>query len=213
LFAVAVDVAVLAADQTGADTRWALPVAALLMLAAALPSAARHAGALDWLVPAALRAAEYLFVIAVWRAAGLPAPLTFALLFVLALHHYDLTARLEKKVGLRPGHRLALGWDERLVLLALVGCLPYTYATVTAAILCVYLLLGFILTAVTGWAAAPRRGHDAPGGTRAAGARVLAQRSGGSAAAASTAKSGAEDRADDPDQLRRTSAPGAGLST
>ena len=62
----------------------------------AWPPGAPHDGALDWLVPAALRAAEYLIVVAVGLVGAVPPPVVYLLLFALALHHYDLTARMEK---------------------------------------------------------------------------------------------------------------------
>ncbi|MFK3981444.1 DUF5941 domain-containing protein [Micromonospora sp. NPDC050397] len=119
------------------------------VLAAGLPSARSHAGALDWLIPAALRAAEYLFVIAVDVAAGIPGPVTFALLFVLALHHYDLTARLEKRSAAPELRPYGLGWDGRLLLLVVVvlAGVPAAGEATLAGYLFVILTLG----AVSGW--------------------------------------------------------------
>ncbi|HEY0002120.1 MAG TPA: DUF5941 domain-containing protein [Actinoplanes sp.] len=95
----------------------ALVVAALLVLTAGLPARARHDGPLDWLVPAGLRAAEYLFVVAVALSGSVPAPLLFAVLFALAMRHYDLTARMEKGAPAGRGGS-PIGWDGRVVLLA-----------------------------------------------------------------------------------------------
>ena len=52
--------------------RWAVPVALLVLLVGGLGAGAAHNGPLDWLVPAALRAAEYLFAIAVGVVGGAP---------------------------------------------------------------------------------------------------------------------------------------------
>jgi hypothetical protein len=69
------------------------------------------------LVPAALRAAEYLLVMAAGLVGAVPAPVVYALLFALALHHYDLVARMEKGAPAGSGGRSLLGWDGRVVLL------------------------------------------------------------------------------------------------
>jgi phosphatidylglycerophosphate synthase len=97
-----------------------LTVVAVIMLAAGLPARARHDGPLDWLVPAALRAAEYLIVVAAGLVGHVPPPLVYALLFVLALHHYDLVARMEKGAPAGSGGGL-LGWDGRIVVLAVAA--------------------------------------------------------------------------------------------
>ncbi len=47
--------------------------------------------------------------------------MVFLLLFTLALRHYDLTARMEKGAPGRPGHGALLGWDGRVVLLAVAA--------------------------------------------------------------------------------------------
>ncbi len=52
-----------AAGRLGGAAGAGSPVAALIVLAAGLPARAPHDGPLDWLVPAALRAAEYLLVV------------------------------------------------------------------------------------------------------------------------------------------------------
>ena len=93
-------------------------VVALLLLAAGIPATARHDGPLDWLVPAALRAGEYFFVVAVGLAGSVPPPVVFLLLFALALRHYDLTARMEKGAPAARGAGALFGWDVRVVALA-----------------------------------------------------------------------------------------------
>jgi phosphatidylglycerophosphate synthase len=125
-----------------------LIITALLALAAGLPAARPHRAPLDWLVPAALRATEYLFVAAVGRFGDVPPPVIFALLFALALHHYDLVARMEKGAPAGSGRGDLLGWDGRIVLLtaaALAG-----YPTAGEAVLAVLVAGGFFGTAVAG---------------------------------------------------------------
>ncbi|WJK32805.1 DUF5941 domain-containing protein [Solwaraspora sp. WMMA2065] len=140
----------------------AVLVGAAALLAAGSASAARPAtGALDWLVPAALRAAELLFVVAAGVVAGVPAAVTYGLLLILALHHYDLTARLEKRLDGPPLRRWSLGWDGRVLLLAAAAAGPMLLApglpatvdpvAVTTGVVAAfagYLMLHFLVTAV-----------------------------------------------------------------
>ena len=123
--------------------------AAAALLVAALPAGAAHDRPLDFLVPAALRAAEYLFVIAVGVAFDVPAWGTFLLLFALALWHYDLTARLEKRETGGWLQRWGLGWDGRVLVLAL-GC-AFGQAGATTVTIASYLLFTFTLGSVIWW--------------------------------------------------------------
>ena len=126
-----------------------LAVAALLVLGAGLPARARHDGPLDWLVPAALRAAEYLVVVAVGLAGPVPPPVVFLLLFTLAMRHYDLTARMEKGAPAGPGGGDPLGWDGRVVLLTGAGLTGFAVAG--EAVLAAYVGGSFLVTAVSDW--------------------------------------------------------------
>ncbi|MFY1697459.1 DUF5941 domain-containing protein [Solwaraspora sp. WMMA2101] len=140
----------------------ALLVGAGAALVAGIASAARPAvGSLDWLVPAGLRAVEFLIVVAAGAVADVPALVTYGLLFVLALGHYDLTARLEKRLGAPPLHRWSLGWDSRVLLITLTSAgatlaaatgsgaaAPTTLATGATGALAGYLAVHFVATAV-----------------------------------------------------------------
>ncbi|MDG4778803.1 DUF5941 domain-containing protein [Micromonospora sp. WMMD961] len=135
--------------------RWAVPVALLVLLVGGLGAGAAHNGPLDWLVPAALRAAEYLFAIAVGVVGGVPGWLIFGYVFVLTVHHYDLTARLEKRQAAPPLHAATLGWEGRSALLALtaiVGVAGSGLATLGA-----YLLVIFVVSVVLAWFVRPAR--------------------------------------------------------
>ena len=99
----------------------ALVVVALVVLGAGLPARARHGGPLDWLIPAALRAAEYLFVVAVGLSGSVPTPVVYLLIFMLTLHHYDLVARMEKGAPTGRATGDPLGWDGRVVLLTVAA--------------------------------------------------------------------------------------------
>ena len=127
----------------------AVGVTALLILAAGLPARARHGGPLDWLVPAALRAAEYLYVVAVGWAGSVPTPVIFLLLFTLALRHYDLTARMEKGTLAGRGTGALFGWDVRVVVLAVLGLAGH--ATLAEAGLALIVGGSFLWHAVADW--------------------------------------------------------------
>nr|WP_227457453.1 DUF5941 domain-containing protein [Micromonospora purpureochromogenes] len=155
----------LLAVHGGGDLPVFVPVLALvLLLGAAQGSRAPHDGSLDWLVPAALRAAEYLFAIAVGVAGRAPAWLIFGYVLVLTLHHYDLTARLEKRQAAPPLHAATLGWPGRSLLLA-IGLIA-GYASIALATLGAYLLVVFVASVVLAWVVLPAR---ARGGVRSPG--------------------------------------------
>ncbi|MGH3276392.1 MAG: DUF5941 domain-containing protein [Streptosporangiaceae bacterium] len=63
---------------------------AIVMLVAAPGASHRHDGRFDWLVPVVLQAAQYVYIAALGFAAGVPAPITFALCATIALHYADL---------------------------------------------------------------------------------------------------------------------------
>ncbi|PWU49281.1 CDP-alcohol phosphatidyltransferase [Micromonospora sp. S4605] len=142
--------------------RWVLPVALLVLLVGGLGAGAAHNGPLDWLVPAALRAAEYLFAIAVGVVGGVPAWLVFGYVFVLTLHHYDLTARLEKRQAAPPLHPATLGWEGRSALLALAAIVGI--AGIGMATLGTYLLVVFVGSVVLAWVVLPARAARATAG-------------------------------------------------
>jgi hypothetical protein len=150
LAALAVVAALLGQDRA----RPVLVLAGLSVLVAGLSARAGHGGPLDWLVPAALRAAEYLVVVAVGLSGAVPPPVVFLLLFVLALHHYDLTARMEKGAPAPGGPAVLLGWDGRVVLLVLAAAAGV--ATGGVAVLAGLVGGGFLVGAVADWRNARR---------------------------------------------------------
>ncbi|WP_433531078.1 DUF5941 domain-containing protein [Micromonospora sp. CA-263727] len=151
------------ADGGTVGLRWAVPVALLVLLVGAAGAGAAHNGPLDWLVPAALRAAEYLFAIAVGVIGGAPAWLIFGYVFVLTLHHYDLVARLEKRQPAPPLHAATLGWEGRSALLALTAIAGFV--SVGLATLGIYLLVLFVASVVLAWFVQPARAVRVPAGT------------------------------------------------
>ncbi|MEU4622533.1 DUF5941 domain-containing protein [Actinoplanes sp. NPDC023801] len=130
---------------------WLLAFVAVPVLLAGFPGRVRHDGPLDWLVPAALRAAEYLVVVAVGLYGGVPGPLVFLLLFTLTLRHYDLTARMEKGAPATGAGLAVLGWDGRVLLLVLAAVAGY--ATAGTVLLAALVAAAFTLTAVRDWRA------------------------------------------------------------
>lgn len=162
--------ALLTRDGAGVEgLRWAVPAALLVLLAAGLGAGAAHNGPLDWLVPAALRAGEYLFAIAVGVVGGVPPWLIFGYVFVLTLHHYDLTARLEKRQSAPPLHGVTLGWEGRSVLLALAAIVGF--AGIGMATLGTYLLVVFVGSVALAWVVLPARAARASVGLVGAGGR------------------------------------------
>nr|WP_245719129.1 DUF5941 domain-containing protein [Micromonospora rhizosphaerae] len=150
----------LAARADEAAPGWAVPLALLVLLAAGLGARAAHDGPLDWLVPAALRAGEYLYAIALGLAGGVPAWLIFGYVFVLTLHHYDLTARLEKRQPAPPLHAATFGWDGRSALLAVASFAGF--ASIGMATLGTYLLVVFVASVVLAWVVLPARTRRTP---------------------------------------------------
>jgi phosphatidylglycerophosphate synthase len=134
--------------RAGGASGWLIAVT-LLVLGAGLAARSRHAGPLDWLVPAGLRAAEYLMVVAVALICAVPPPVVYLLLFVLALGHYDLTARMEKGAPDATVARARLGWDGRVVVLVLSAL--GGVATVAALLLAVIMGGWFLTGAVRDW--------------------------------------------------------------
>jgi hypothetical protein len=63
---------------------------ALVMLVAAPGASHQHDGRFDWLVPAVLQGAQYVYIAALGFAVGVPAPITFLLCVTVALHYADI---------------------------------------------------------------------------------------------------------------------------
>ncbi|MGW9192418.1 DUF5941 domain-containing protein [Micromonospora chersina] len=143
---------------------WAVAFAFVVLMSGAHGARSAHGGPLDWLVPAALRAGEYLFAIAVGVAGRVSPWLIFGYVFVLTLHHYDLTARLEKRQAAPPLHAAALGWEGRSALLT-IGSIA-GIVSIALATLGTYLLVVFVASVVLAWVVLPARvrgGDRSPG--------------------------------------------------
>jgi hypothetical protein len=125
---------------------------------AALAGRQPHDGGLDWFVPAALRAAELTVIVAVAVAGGVPLPVLYALVAVLALFHYDLAARVNRASSPLVARALGLGWDGRLLVLAVAGV--GGVAVPVFVVLVGWLAAVFVAGATVGALRARRRGGD-----------------------------------------------------
>ena len=119
--------AALALDPLPLGALTALAAVAVLIVAAG--SQRPHTGRVAWLVPPLLRGLEYGFLIRLTVLADRDAmPLCFALLCVLAFHHYDTVYRLRHQRVPPPAWLRAAGggWEGRMLaacVLALAGVL------------------------------------------------------------------------------------------
>ncbi len=116
---------------------------AIVMLLAAPGSGHPHTGRFDWLVPVFLLAAQLLYLSATGHEAGVPDPVTFALLVALLLRYCDLAFPLRPVLlaRARPGgdgpaeRGTALGWEGRLLFAGLgaaIGIGTVAYLALTA---------------------------------------------------------------------------------
>jgi len=131
------------------------PVVALLLIG---PSAAhRHNGRIDWIVPTIIRGIEYGYLAVLGFAQDVSAPLIYALLAVLAYHHYDTVYRTRQRLW--PHRRVfqaGLGWEGRMLVAAFAGL--YGQLAAAYAVLTGYLGLLFVVESVVAWARASRGG-------------------------------------------------------
>lgn len=136
------------------------PAVALLLSGAG--SAHRHDGRLDWLVPPILRLTEYGFVASAGFARDVPPVLVVALLAAIGFHHYDTVYRVRQHVYPPPWLAAAgLGWDGRMLVVALGGLLGVV--PVVVVLLALYLWGLFGWESLTCWLAAPRTPGEAAG--------------------------------------------------
>jgi hypothetical protein len=128
------------------------PVAAMLL--AAPGSAHPHDGPLDWLTPLVIQAGQYAYLAALGFAKGVPGPLIFALIGLVAVRQLDAAyrARYPMPAG---DPRGGIGWEGRMLAAgvgAMLGVGPLTYLALT-----VYLLWLVSSGSLASWLAARAR--------------------------------------------------------
>jgi hypothetical protein len=127
-------------------------VLAWLVVVAGAMSGTPPTDAFRWVVAPLLRLAEYAGLLWIGAVAGEQSqPAAFAVLAVVAFHHYDLVYRL-RNLGTEPPRwlgDLALGWDGRLVLgyiLLVAGALPAGFFVAAGL-----LATAFVAESIAGW--------------------------------------------------------------
>jgi Family of unknown function (DUF5941) len=125
-----------------------VPAPVAVMLLAASGASHPHDGGLDWLVPLVLLAGQYVYLAALGFAAGVPGPVTFALVGAVALHQLDVACRARQRARW-PAQRAGMGWDGRIAAAgfgALLGIATFAYLALTA-------YLGWLLckACLSGW--------------------------------------------------------------
>ncbi|MEU3663256.1 DUF5941 domain-containing protein [Streptomyces sp. NPDC032940] len=160
-------VAVVAACAfTGFGGPWPAVAAVLYVLTSGLAVARPLKGALDWLVPPFLRAAEYgtVLVLAAKADVNGALPAAFGLVAAVAYHHYDTVYRIRGNAG-APPHWLvrAIGGHEGRTLLVTVLAVLLTASAfkVALTVLAVAVALVVLVESIRFWVAAHKVGAPA----------------------------------------------------
>jgi len=140
LVAIAFDVAD-HPPHDGDGRMWLAVGLGIIALGSVLGARAAHDGSLDWLVPAALRAVEYTFLLVAGLYNGVPQPLIYGLIAAITLVHYEISSRTEKAATPMGNLRAALGWDGRIVVIAVTTALGLA----TAGFAALTILVGAVL--------------------------------------------------------------------
>ncbi|MEU9589413.1 DUF5941 domain-containing protein [Streptomyces sp. NPDC048219] len=145
---------------------WPAVAAVVYVLTSALAVARPLKGALDWLVPPFLRAAEYGTVLALAAKADVNGalPAAFGLVAAVAYHHYDTVYRIRGNAG-APPHWLvrAIGGHEGRTLLVTVLAVLLTASgfKVALTVLAVAVALVVLVESIRFWVAAHKVGAPA----------------------------------------------------
>ena len=128
----------------------------LVLLLAGPGSAHPHTGRLDWAAPNIIRVIEYGYLATLGFSDGVSKPLVYALIGVLAYHHYDTAYRTRQRLWPAAWvFRAGLGWDGRM-LIAGLGALTHT-APLVYAVLTGYLGVLFAAESIHFWSRTSRR--------------------------------------------------------
>lgn len=150
---------VVTAARTGFGGPWTLVAACGYVLASALAAARPLTGALDWLVPPFLRAAEYSTVLVLAARADVNGalPAAYGLVAAVAYHHYDTVYRIRGNAG-APPHWLVrvIGGHEGRTLAVAAAAAVLTASQFTAAltVLAVAVALVVLAESIRFWASA-----------------------------------------------------------
>ncbi|WP_227745497.1 DUF5941 domain-containing protein, partial [Streptomyces nodosus] len=154
------------AALTGFGGVWPVLGAVVYTAASGLAVARPLKGALDWLVPPFLRAAEYGTVLVLAAKAGVNGalPAAFGLVAAVAYHHYDTVYRIRGGAGAPPSWLVrAIGGHEGRTLLvtALAALLGAAQFKVALTVLAGYVAVLVIVESVRFWVAAHKGGAPA----------------------------------------------------
>ncbi|MEU3853688.1 DUF5941 domain-containing protein [Streptomyces sp. NPDC029554] len=157
---------VLTSALTGFGGPWPVVAALAYALTSALAVARPLKGALDWLVPPFLRAAEYgtVLVLAAKADVNGALPAAFGLVAAVAYHHYDTVYRIRGNAGAPPAWLVrSIGGHEGRTLLVtvLAALLTASQFTVALTALAVAVALVVLVESIRFWVAAHRGGAPA----------------------------------------------------
>lgn len=131
-----------------------LTLAPPLMMLVAAPGASHwHDGRVDWLVPAVLQGAQYIYITALGFASGVPAAVTFLLVAAVAVRYADLSSPGSPATG-PPGSGPRpewLGWEGRMLVCGLgaaMGVAMFAYLALAAYL--AFLLGSKVVTGYSG---------------------------------------------------------------
>ncbi|MZF84631.1 DUF5941 domain-containing protein [Streptomyces sp. SID5643] len=157
---------VLTAALSGFGGPWPIVVALVHALTSGLAVARPLKGALDWLVPPFLRAAEYGTVLVLAAKADVDGalPAAFGLVAAVAYHHYDTVYRIRGDAGAPPAWlvRSLGGHEGRTLLVAvLAALLTASQFTVALTALAVAVALVVLVESIRFWVGAHKGGAPA----------------------------------------------------
>ncbi|MER8222228.1 DUF5941 domain-containing protein [Streptomyces sp. NPDC094143] len=157
---------VLTSVLTGFGGPWPVVAALAYALTSGLAVARPLKGALDWLVPPFLRAAEYgtVLVLAARADVNGALPAAFGLVAAVAYHHYDTVYRIRGDAGAPPAWLVrSIGGHEGRTLLVtvLAALLTAPQFTVALTVLAVAVALVVLVESIRFWVAAHQGGAPA----------------------------------------------------
>ncbi|MFD4143710.1 DUF5941 domain-containing protein [Streptomyces sp. NPDC058572] len=141
---------------TGFGTVWPVLAALVYIITSGIAVARPLKGALDWLVPPVLRAAEYCTILALAAHAEVNGalPAAFGLVAAVAYHHYDTVYRIRGGTGAPPRRlvRAIGGHEGRVLAVALLAFLTdSTDFTIALAALAVAVALVVLVESTRFW--------------------------------------------------------------